>query len=293
MLTLAQVEEVAHGAPPPALTADDRERIRAGRALVDRLVAEHAPVYGVTTGFGELSKVRIDPAYVRTLQRNLIRSHAVGAGDPLAPEVVRGMLLLLQNSLRKGYSGARVELVERCLQLLARDVARPGSGQLAGKAEKHRAPRQCDRMAGIAHDIATGIDDERLGVFQSLDIVEQERPLLVAVINVPDPCDHGAAVADFGGQITAHPVRGRTFARHDRKAAQLRLAVQHVDHSLEHLRRRAVDRFKGDGRAVIAGHRKRGTRAAAGAAAEAASRRQQQCSGNRARDAPSGRRGPK
>jgi histidine ammonia-lyase len=122
VLTLAQVEEVARGAPPPALTADDRERIAAGRVLVDRLVAEHASVYGVTTGFGELSKVRIDPADVRTLQRNLIRSHAVGAGDPLAPEVVRGMLLLLQNSLRKGYSGVRVELVEQCRALLERDV---------------------------------------------------------------------------------------------------------------------------------------------------------------------------
>src|SRR5262249_50446324 len=93
-------------------------RIGAGRLLVDRLVAEHASVYGVTTGFGELSKVRIDPADVRTLQRNLIRSHAVGAGPPLDADVVRAMLLLLQNSLRKGYSGARVELVEQCLALL-------------------------------------------------------------------------------------------------------------------------------------------------------------------------------
>jgi histidine ammonia-lyase len=118
VLTLAQVEEVAHGAPPPPLNADDRRRIADGRALVDRLVAEDALVYGVTTGFGELSKVRIDPADVRTLQRNLIRSHAVGAGAPLDGEVVRGMLLLLQNSLRKGYSGARAELVEQCLALL-------------------------------------------------------------------------------------------------------------------------------------------------------------------------------
>jgi histidine ammonia-lyase len=122
VLTLAEVEEVARGAPPPPLTEDDRRRIGAGRALVDRLVAEHAPVYGVTTGFGDLSKVRIDPADVRTLQRNLIRSHAVGAGAPLDSDVVRGMLLLLQNSLRKGYSGARVELVEQCLALLEAGV---------------------------------------------------------------------------------------------------------------------------------------------------------------------------
>ena len=112
MLTLVEVEEVAHGAAPPPLTADDRERIASGRDLVDRLVAEDALVYGVTTGFGELSKVRIDPADVRALQRNLIRSHSVGVGAPLQPAVVRLMLALKAASLARGYSGVRQEVVD-------------------------------------------------------------------------------------------------------------------------------------------------------------------------------------
>ena len=79
-------------------------------------------VYGVTTGFGQLSSVRIDAADAAQLQVNLLRSHAVGSGEPLAPEIVRGMLLALAASLRRGHSGVRVELVELLLALLERDV---------------------------------------------------------------------------------------------------------------------------------------------------------------------------
>ena len=79
-------------------------------------------VYGVTTGFGQLSSVRIDAADAAQLQVNLLRSHAVGSGPPLEAEVVRGMVLLLASSLRRGHSGVRVELVELLLGLLERGV---------------------------------------------------------------------------------------------------------------------------------------------------------------------------
>jgi histidine ammonia-lyase len=119
---LLALETVARGGTPPALDADERARILRGRATVERLVASGEPVYGLTTGFGSLASVRIDPADARTLQRNLVRSHAVGAGEPLARDVVRGMVYLLSESLRRGSSGVRVELVERLHALLARDV---------------------------------------------------------------------------------------------------------------------------------------------------------------------------
>ena len=79
-------------------------------------------MYGVTTGFGQLSSVRIDAADAAQLQVNLLRSHAVGSGEPLDAEIVRGMVLLLASSLRRGHSGVRVELVELLLALLDRDV---------------------------------------------------------------------------------------------------------------------------------------------------------------------------
>jgi histidine ammonia-lyase len=122
MPTLAQLEAVARGAAPPPLEPADRERIAAGRAAVEDALAGGRVVYGVTTGFGQLSSVRIDAADAAQLQVNLLRSHAVGSGDPLDADVVRAMVLLLASSLRRGHSGVRVELVELLLGLLERDI---------------------------------------------------------------------------------------------------------------------------------------------------------------------------
>jgi histidine ammonia-lyase len=120
--TLAALETVARGATPSELDATERARIERGRATVERLVASGEAVYGLTTGFGSLASVRIDPSEARELQRNLVRSHAVGAGEPLARDTVRGMLFLLSESLRRGHSGVRVELVELLRSLLERDI---------------------------------------------------------------------------------------------------------------------------------------------------------------------------
>ncbi|MEO9174054.1 MAG: aromatic amino acid lyase, partial [Gaiellales bacterium] len=119
---MLELETVARGGAPAPLRPDERARVERGRATVERLVASGDPVYGLTTGFGSLASVRIDPADARALQRNLVRSHAVGAGEPLPRDTVRGMLFLLSESLRRGHSGVRVELVELLLALLTRDV---------------------------------------------------------------------------------------------------------------------------------------------------------------------------
>jgi len=120
--TLADVERIARGGHAPALDAAARARIGACRALVERLVADNATIYGVTTGFGELSNVAIAPADGERLQLNLLRSHAVGVGEALPDEVVRAMMLLLAASLARGHSGVRVELVELVLAMLERGI---------------------------------------------------------------------------------------------------------------------------------------------------------------------------
>jgi histidine ammonia-lyase len=121
-LTLESLEAVARGAPPPPLDDLARERIEAARAVVEGAVARGEVVYGVSTGIGELANVPIDHADTEHLQVNLLRSHAVGFGEPLEAEVARGMLLLLAASLARGHSGVRVELVELLLALLEREV---------------------------------------------------------------------------------------------------------------------------------------------------------------------------
>ena len=105
VLTLAELERVARGGAPAPLSAEARARLVRGRETVDAMVADGTVVYGVTTGFGDLSSVRIDAADAAQLQLNLVRSHAIGVGEPLPGEVVRGMLLLLANSLSQGPLG--------------------------------------------------------------------------------------------------------------------------------------------------------------------------------------------
>ena len=77
------------------------------RAVVDDLVDRTRVSYAITTGVGQLSDVRIAGDQIRELQVNLVRSHAVGVGEPLPADVTRAMMLLRANSLAKGYSGVR------------------------------------------------------------------------------------------------------------------------------------------------------------------------------------------
>jgi histidine ammonia-lyase len=122
MPTLELLEAVARGAVPPRPAGGDLDRVAAARAVIDAALAEGTAIYGVTTGFGRLASVRIPPQEAAQLQINLVRSHAVGAGPPLDPDVVRGMLLLLAASLRRGHSGVRPEVIELLHALLERDV---------------------------------------------------------------------------------------------------------------------------------------------------------------------------
>ncbi|HUF06715.1 MAG TPA: histidine ammonia-lyase, partial [Candidatus Binatia bacterium] len=136
-LSLDNVIEVARGRRAVALAADAAERMRASRAVIERLVAEGATVYGVTTGFGDLADVRIEPSQTAELQRNLVRSHAAGVGDPLPDEVVRAMLLLRANALAVGLSGVRVEVVELLVAMLNATVhpVVPSHGSLGASGD--------------------------------------------------------------------------------------------------------------------------------------------------------------
>src|SRR5450830_23049 len=117
-LTIADVEAVARGGAPARLDVHARARMDEARAVVERLVAAGAVVYGITTGFGDMASTYIPPADARQLQENLLVSHAVGVGGPLPRDVVRAMLLLRANTLALGHSGCRAVLVDRICDLL-------------------------------------------------------------------------------------------------------------------------------------------------------------------------------
>ncbi|MES2155604.1 MAG: histidine ammonia-lyase [bacterium] len=121
-LTIAQVVAVARERAKVTIPPTAWKAVQSSRAVVDRLVKKGEVAYGITTGFGEFAHVRIEPAQVRQLQRNLLMSHAVGVGPPLPRDVVRAMLAIRANTLVKGLSGVRRELIERLVEMLNSDL---------------------------------------------------------------------------------------------------------------------------------------------------------------------------
>jgi histidine ammonia-lyase len=121
-LSLTDVVEVSRNFKAVKLSPKVIPKVKQSRKFVEKILKENKPVYGITTGFGELASTTISADDSAQLQENLIRSHAVGVGEPLAEDVVRGMILLRGNALAKGYSGVRLELIEFLLQLLNKKI---------------------------------------------------------------------------------------------------------------------------------------------------------------------------
>lgn len=117
-LTLNDFIRVVRGGEAVTLAQAARDRIWTARAVIERIVDGGEAVYGVNTGFGKFASVPIPRHELAHLQHNLIVSHAIGVGEALPAEVVRGMLLLRAQSLALGHSGVRPEVAELLLALL-------------------------------------------------------------------------------------------------------------------------------------------------------------------------------
>jgi histidine ammonia-lyase len=117
-LSMDDLRQVVCERWPVALAGPAREKVGNSRAVVDALVRENKVAYAITTGVGMLSDVRIEPEQIRQLQVNLIRSHSAGVGEPLSAEETRAMMLLRANSLAKGFSGVRGEVIDLLCQML-------------------------------------------------------------------------------------------------------------------------------------------------------------------------------
>jgi histidine ammonia-lyase len=120
-LTLEAVEAVADGART-TISPAARERVARARAFVDERFADGHAIYGVTTGFGRLANVPVDPKDAAQLQLNLVRSHASGTGPALDERLVRAAGALRVNSLAAGHSGVKLETLELLAELLNRGI---------------------------------------------------------------------------------------------------------------------------------------------------------------------------
>lgn len=122
-LSIERVGEIIEKGYKLELGDDARQRIQRCRAYLDKKIAENkAPIYGVTTGFGSLCNVSVSAEELEQLQVNLMMSHACGVGDRVPNEIVKIMLLLKIQSLSYGFSGCKLDTVERLIDFFNNDV---------------------------------------------------------------------------------------------------------------------------------------------------------------------------
>lgn len=121
-LTLEQVEEVAIKGTQVRISPSAKSKINKCRKYVEKILENGKRVYGINTGFGKLCQMMIDKEDIEKLQENLIKSHAIGFGPVFFEAEVRTIMFLRANVLAKGYSGARLELVQRLVDMLNKKV---------------------------------------------------------------------------------------------------------------------------------------------------------------------------
>lgn len=112
-LTIAEIRRFLSENQHVSISEEARQRVKQSRATVERIIENKETVYGITTGFGLFSDVRIDPEQYNQLQMNLIRSHACGMGQPFDNRVALVMMVLRLNTLLKGHSGVTTALVDQ------------------------------------------------------------------------------------------------------------------------------------------------------------------------------------
>ena len=136
-ISILDVVKVARGHEKVSLSDSAKQAIAKSRTFVEKIFDENEVVYGISTGFGEFSKITINGNDRERLQRNLILSHCVGVGDLFSPDVVRGIMLLRVNSLARGYSGIRLIAVEKLIELLGKNIipAVPQKGSVGASGD--------------------------------------------------------------------------------------------------------------------------------------------------------------
>jgi len=244
-LTIEQLLAIADHGEQVALSDAARQRVRAARAVVDRVARGDQPAYGINTGFGSFADVRIAPGALAELQVNLLRSHAAGVGAPLPIRTVRATMALRANVLAKGFSGISDGTLDALIALLNKGVhpAVPSrgsvgaSGDLAplahlalvligeGEAsiddpnreerrENHssqraqRAPRFDSWMPGAVALERAGLKPTRLGPKEGLALINGTQPSTAVLALALAAAEQLARAADIAAALSIDALRG-------------------------------------------------------------------------------------
>src|SRR5437588_7606223 len=206
-ISLVQLAAVAVGGEAVQISPVARPRILASRKAIEQIVERDAVVYGVNTGFGKLSDVRIPQGELRQLQLNLVRSHACGIGNPLSESEVRAIMVLRANVLALGFSGIRCEVIELLCEMLNRRVCPvvPEKGSVGASGD----------LAPLAH-LALSLIGEGEALFEGQRMPSAEALRRVDLTPLQLEAKDGLAL--LNGTQAMHAVGGLALLRAQRLA---------------------------------------------------------------------------
>jgi histidine ammonia-lyase len=222
-LTLEDVERVARHREAVVLDPAARPKLEASRSVIEAALAAERPIYGVSTGFGPLSDVFVGAADREALQRNLLRSHAIGIGEPIREAETRATVLLRANVLAKGYSGVRPEIVDLLCELLNRGVhpvipergSVGASGDLAPLAHlalvligEGEASYRGERLAGAEALRHAGLAPVTLKAKEGLALINGTCGMTGIGALALTRAERLAKLADVAGAMTLEALRG-------------------------------------------------------------------------------------
>ncbi len=222
-LTLAQLRTSMAEGSQARLDPASAPAIAASARLVKKAADGEAAVYGVNTGFGKLANQRIAHADLATLQLNLLRSHAVGVGEPLDLRVARLVLLLKAASLARGYSGVRPEVIDTLLALYNKGITPvvPCQGSVGASGDLAPLAHLClplvgegevffdaTRMPAAAALKQAGIQPVQLSAKEGLALINGTQVSTALAIDALLACERLFEAAVVTGAITLDAARG-------------------------------------------------------------------------------------
>ena len=225
--TIKDIINVARNGYQVKISEDAVKKIQRARDFVDKLVEADKAVYGITTGFGEFSKVSISKEQAGELQRNLIISHSCGVGDHFSEEVVRAIMVLRVNALSKGFSGIRLETINGLVEMLNKGVhpAIPEKGSLGASGAlaplshmvlpligEGEAYYQGKLMNGAEAMKAAGITPVRLTSKEGLALINGTQVMTAVGLLTAYDAMNLSKLCDISASLTIEALNGITDA---------------------------------------------------------------------------------
>lgn len=222
-LTIGSASALTEGKIRGQLGPEVITKIRQSASHVEGIVDQGDVVYGINTGFGPLCDTIISAEDTSKLQHNLLMSHAVGVGKPIAPEIAKTMMIIKVQALAQGYSGIRLETVERICWMIDHDmiplVPEQGSvgasGDLAplshlflpliGLGEVYFQGQQMEASAALQ---AAGLEPLRLGPKEGLGLINGTQFIAAHAVHALVRLHHALDTADLIGALSLEGMTG-------------------------------------------------------------------------------------